>query len=138
MPLLYLGYTIILISESNRRWKSRFSNHSCQLMGKISPQTSLDHKIQRGASPLAPLPPWLLGMTTQGRGLPNVPHGYRSRVLFIYCCGRNYSKTTRGPVGASAAAGSHEWLQKDNLTGIVSSGWKCPYFKKEAGACCMI
>lgn len=54
MPLLYLRYTIILISESSGPWKSRLSNHSCQLVGKISPQTSPDHEIQRGASPLAP------------------------------------------------------------------------------------
>lgn len=128
MPLLYLSNTIILISESNRQWKSRFSKHSCQLMGKVSPQTSLDHKKFRGEPP--PSLPWLLCMTTEGRGLPNVPHGYRSRGLFIYCCGRNYSQTTRRPVGASAAADSHEWLQKDHLTRIVSSGWKCPYFKK--------
>lgn len=130
MPLLYLPYTIILIFESNGQWKSHFSNHRGQLMGKVSLKTSLAHKVRRGAFPLAPFRPGFLCMSLQGRSLSCVPHGYRSMVLFINFCGRNYSKTARRPVGASAAADSHEWLQKDHLTHIVLSGWERQYFKK--------
>lgn len=54
MPLLYLPYTIILISESYGQWKSHFSNLRDHLMRKVSLKTSLGHKFQRGASPLAP------------------------------------------------------------------------------------
>lgn len=68
MPLLYLSNTIILISESNRQWKSRFSKHSCQLMGKVSPQTSLDHKKFRGEPPPSPLSPLAAVYDYRGKG----------------------------------------------------------------------
>lgn len=66
MPLLYLPYTIILISERYCQWKSHFSNHRGHRMRKVSSETSLGHKFQSGASPLAP--GFCAGVCREGAG----------------------------------------------------------------------